>query len=137
MLSDGLVRGTLTPVLLGARCDTCAAYQFPRTSRCRRCAGAALTDCELGDRGRLWSWTVQRFPPKAPYLQASSTEFREFGVGYVHMDNTDVMVEARLLLQQKQALTIGMKMRLCLETLGEDEQGNPLNVYAFEPENGQ
>lgn len=133
-LQEDLVSAGERLVLLGSRCDACAAFNFPRSERCKRCCTESIQPCELGDRGTLWSWTVQSFPPKAPYRGAQDEQFEPFGVGYIHMDNTDVLVESRILLDSDRPLTIGMPMRLYLETLCHDERGNAIETFAFQAE---
>jgi uncharacterized OB-fold protein len=49
---------------------------------------------ELPRRGVVWTWTVQRFEPKPPYV-APPGGFAPFAVGYV--DLGEVLVESLLL----------------------------------------
>ena len=77
---------------------------------------------------------MQSFPPKPPYRGAQDDQFKPFGVGYIHMDNTDVLVESRIPLESDCLLEIGMPMRLCLETLCHDEHGNAIETFAFRAE---
>jgi hypothetical protein len=88
----------------------------------------------LGDRGRLWSWTVQMFRPKPPYDgDDGSAGFVPYGVGYVEMD-CGLKIEARLRLRGRASLRIGEPMRLVLETYRHAPDGRPVQVFAFEPD---
>ena len=61
------------PALLGSRCTTCGSYFFPREEMlCRNpaCTGRELETVELSRRGRIWSFTDNRYQPPAPYVSA-------------------------------------------------------------------
>lgn len=70
--------------LLGASCPGCATTTYPATGACPRC-GAAMRDVTLSGQGTLWSWTVQRFPPKSPPYEVPVDWFKPFVVGYVEL----------------------------------------------------
>jgi uncharacterized OB-fold protein len=55
----------------------------------------------LGTRGKLWSWTIQRFRPKSP----------PYAVGYIGLEG-QLVIEARLTGVPFDQLQIGMDMRL-------------------------
>ncbi|QMW21931.1 Zn-ribbon domain-containing OB-fold protein [Sandaracinobacteroides saxicola] len=48
----------------------------------------------LPSRGTIWSWTVQRFPPKSPPY-AADVPFAPFALAYVELPGA-VIVETRL-----------------------------------------
>ena len=54
-----------------------------------------MTDLELGDRGTVWGFTVQRFAPKSPPYVVPEGGFVPFAVGYVELPE-GVKVEAVL-----------------------------------------
>ncbi len=122
------------PRLVGSRCTSCGIHAFPRQDGCAKCAGTETETVELGRRGRLWTWTVQGFPPKSPpYVGDTSPDgFRPYGVGYVELPG-QVRVEARLTESDPDKLEIGMEMEMVIETLGQDDDGNDLVTYAFAP----
>ena len=122
-----------TPQLLGGRCVDCGNVTFPRYAGCPRCAGSNIEPTVLGTEGTLWAWTVQGFPPKSPpYLGANEPKsFQPFGVGYVELP--EVIVEARLTESEPAKLKEGMAMKLTLEPLFKDEEGNDVVTYAFAP----
>jgi uncharacterized OB-fold protein len=85
---------SLDPLTLaGSRCRACATVQFPAATQCAHCAGEELDRTDLPRHGVIWTWTVQRFEPKPPYV-APPGGFAPFAVGYV--DLGDVMVESLL-----------------------------------------
>ena len=121
------------PHLLGSTCLDCGTYAFPPQSSCQRCAGTNTEPTELGNRGTLWTFTVQGFPPKSPPYRGDTdpATFRPFGVGYVEIPG-QVKVEARLTEPDPAMLRIGMELEMILETIATDADGNDVVVtYAF------
>ena len=117
------------PRLAGSRCATCGTVAFPVQTGCAKCTGADLEPVELADHGALWSWTVQSFEPKPPYVLPAGG-FEPYPVGYVHLG--DVIVEARL-VGEAHELEIDAPMRLTLLPVWTDADGAPVVTYAFAP----
>jgi uncharacterized OB-fold protein len=117
------------PVLAGSRCAECGTVTFPASSSCPRCMQSTMAPHALPDRGTVWTWTVQGFAPKAPYVPPADG-FRPFPVGYV--DLGDVLVEAHLRADPAR-LRIGQPVRLVLQPAWESD-GAPVVTYAFTPE---
>jgi hypothetical protein len=119
------------PRLLGARRKADGVIVFPRPGA----AEAELYEpCVLGARGRLWSYTVQRFRPKSPPYRGaeSEAEFRPYALGYVEIPS-ETIVESRLIVSDFSSLRIGLPMRLTLvpfKTAG----GGETAMFAFEPD---
>jgi len=119
------------PQLLGSRCNQCAEATFPAQPDCRGCGSRETTIVELGDRGKLWTWTIQTFMPKQPYHSDETPEtFRPYGVGYVEMPG-GVRVEARLQANSPEQLQIGMPMQLDIIPLRTDENGDQNMTFSF------
>lgn len=125
-LSAGLFASLDPPRLLGSRCEECATVVFPSAQSCPRCSRAAMAPHALADRGTVWSWTVQDFCPKPPYVPPAGG-FVPFLVGYV--DLGEVIVEGHLLVDRGQ-LGIGTPVRLVLEPVRGSDGGEVL-TYAF------
>jgi uncharacterized OB-fold protein len=60
--------------------------------------------------GVLWTWTVQRFPPKSPPYEAPPEGFEPFAVGYVEVADGS-RIEAVLDVDLS-SVRIGMPLRL-------------------------
>jgi uncharacterized OB-fold protein len=119
------------PQLLGSRCNQCAEATFPAQPDCRGCGSRETTIVELGDRGKLWTWTIQTFMPKQPYHSDETPEtFRPYGVGYVEMPG-GVRVEARLQANSPDQLQIGMPMQLDIIPFRTDENGDQKMTFSF------
>jgi uncharacterized protein len=95
-------------VLAGSRCRGCAAVGFPASDQCASCIDGSTIAIALPDRGTIWTWTVQRFVPKAPY-QVPPGGFVHFAVGYV--DLGEVLVES-LIVGDVDGLEIGQPVHL-------------------------
>ena len=66
------------PRLLGSQCQDCGAIIFPMQSGCPRCASDDTKPKELGTRGKLWTWTIQGYPPKSPPYAGDVENFEPF-----------------------------------------------------------
>jgi uncharacterized OB-fold protein len=123
MLEDGRVR-----LVAGRRPET-GEYLFPLSAGE---VAEGIERCELPADGILWTFTVQRIPPKSPpYAGVTDpAEFEPFGVGYVRLGDT-LMVEGRI-IGDVEALRPGLAMRsvlLDLPTPG----GGTFRTFAFQP----
>ena len=82
----------------------------------------------LSSRGRLYSFTCQRFKPPAPYR--GSEHFQPYGVGMVELPEglriTSVLDES-----DPAKLSIGMEMELVITKFFEDEDGREVLAYKF------
>jgi uncharacterized OB-fold protein len=111
------------PHLLGSACGQCATQTFPAQSGCPRCGSGDVTQVALPRFGSVWTWTVQRFSPKPPYI--SSSPYEPFALAYV--DLGPVKVEGRLRGRPVDAWGIGDAVRIVI-----DEAATPLTFW-FEP----
>jgi uncharacterized OB-fold protein len=117
--------------LWGSRCASCGTVTFPQQDSCPSCTRGGAEPFPLPRVGRLWSWTVQGFPPKSPPYAGSAEHFQPFGVGYVELGG-ELRVESILTTADPDALAIGMAMRLvAIPVVGRDGEG--LVTFAFEP----
>lgn len=121
------------PRLLGARCSACREVRFPPAERCLACGGENMDVFPMAERGTLWTWTVQRFPPKAPpYVGPTDAErFRPFAVGYVELPN-ETRVEARITGCALEDLAFDLPLQLTVEALDPDRPAERL-TFAFQP----
>jgi uncharacterized OB-fold protein len=92
---SGDVATTVVPALEGSRCRACGTVAFPAARGCQRCGRHETERLELGRRGTVWGFTVQRFAPKSPPYVVPPEGFQPFAVGYVELAD-GVKVEAVL-----------------------------------------
>lgn len=81
--------------LTGSRCQHCDTVAFPAARSCQSCGHSSQEPLDLGGRGTVWGFTVQRFAPKSPPYVAPAGGFVPFAVGYVELP-AGVKVEAVL-----------------------------------------
>lgn len=121
------------PALLASRCQQCGIATFPASESCMACSGQDVTIEELPRKGKLWTWTVQQFMPKAPYNSDETPEtFTPYGVGYVELPG-GVRVEGRLTENDPARLSIGMQMELLFDTYRVEENGDEVVSFFFKP----
>lgn len=114
------------PALAGSRCAACGTTAFPVARSCARCSGTDVETVALPTRGTVWTYTVQSFRPKAPYVLPGE-EFAPFPVGYV--DLGDLLVEGRIDVPREQ-LRLGLPVELALARAWQDEDGERV-TFAF------
>lgn len=122
------------PRLIGGRCRSCGSVSFPRQTSCARCTSEEIDEHLLARTGTLWSWTVQRFQPKEPFIGVEP--FEPYGVGYVDLAG-EVIVESRLTSADPEQLEIGQPVELVIvpfETTGERAY---VVTFAFRPAAGE
>jgi uncharacterized OB-fold protein len=78
----------------------------------------------------LWSFTVQGFEPKTPYIRPEAG-FEPYGVGYIELPG-EIKIEARLTENDTSRLHIGMPMELVVVPFARDGD-EELLTYAFAP----
>lgn len=121
------------PALLGSRCNDCGVVSFPAAQSCMACSGQDVSVEELPRRGTLWTWTVQRFMPKAPYNSGETEQtFQPYGVGYVELPG-GVRVEGRLTENDPAKLQIGMAMDVVFEPYRREANGDEVIGFFFRP----
>ncbi len=116
------------PRLVGGRAKDTGEYVFPMPTGPR---AARFDKVELAPEGALWSYTIQRFPPKPPFI-GDAQNFKPYAVGYVELPG-QVIVESRIKAENFNALKIGMKMRITTEAFAKTSDGADIITYAFEP----
>jgi uncharacterized OB-fold protein len=120
------------PQLIASRCRGCGELTFPRQASCPSCAGDATEEILLSRRGRLWTWTIQQFPPPSPPFVGEPGSFVPFGVGYIELPE-GIRVESRLTENRAEKLEIGMEMELVIEKFQDAPDGSQLMTFAFRP----
>jgi uncharacterized OB-fold protein len=122
---DPTIFASVEPVALrGSSCSGCGSQVFPALASCPVCSGVDVSDVVLPTTGTVWSWTTQRFAPKAPFR---TDEFAPFSIGYVDLGS--VIVEGWLV--GKTQWEIGEQVRLVLAKAW-TEGDQPVHTFGFE-----
>ncbi|MFW0796709.1 OB-fold domain-containing protein [Gordonia sp. CPCC 205515] len=120
------------PQLIGSRCGQCEFVTFPAQDCCPKCGRAGMAEVLLPRTGTLVAWTVQGFPPGAPYAGPVGKEFVPFGVGLVELDGV-VRVEGRLTESDSAAIEFGQSVELTMIPFATDADGEEIYTFAFAP----
>lgn len=122
------------PHLIGARCPACGTYVFPpRATDCPNpgCDAEALEPTPLSRRGRVWSYTENRYAPPPPYV--ASEPFEPYALAAVELEAEGLVVLGQVARGVLAAdLHVGMEMVLELGELNgtADEPGGLIYVWA-------
>ncbi len=127
-IADGIWTDEQPPRLIGGRDRATGRIVFPMPN-----GGEAerFDPVPLLREGTIWSWTVQRFPPKPPPY-AGPEPFEPFALAYVELPG-EVIVESRLTGFDFDGLACGLPVRLTIIPFVETADGTMLTTYAFEP----
>jgi uncharacterized OB-fold protein len=118
------------PMLIATRCPVCGSIQFPRSSICDNpdCDHSApLKQCYLSDEGTLYTYTVHAYSLREPFEYHKAP----YVVGAVELPE-GLIVVGRIKVEDVNMLRIGMKMKLRIDKLYEDDENVYLS-YFFEP----
>jgi uncharacterized OB-fold protein len=130
------------PQLLGTRCKACGTYFFPKeTSFCRNpeCAtakpswtsGPDFEEVPLSTRGKLWSFTDNRYQPPLPYR--AGDPFVPYAVAAVELEREKMVVLGQVAGGVGcDQLHAGQQMELVLGTLYEDD-ANEYVMWKWRP----
>ncbi len=120
--------------LLGSRCGGCGTVFFPKESAfCRNpsCEGGEMEEVPLSNRGRLWSFTNNCYPPPQPYVAADP--FVPYAVAAVELEAEKMVVLGQVVPGVGvEELEAGMEMELVTDTLFEDDDNEYL-VWKWRP----
>ena len=76
----------------------------------------------LSRRGKLWSYTENRYPPPAPYPAAEP--FEPFAIAAVELADEGMIILGKVVAGTLAAdLKVGMEMELAVEPLYTDDDG--------------
>jgi uncharacterized OB-fold protein len=131
---EGWLTVTDPPRLIGGRCPSCGTYVFPpRTGACPNpdCRSDELTPVELARRGRVWSYTENRYPPPSPF--EATDPFEPYAIAAVELADEGLVVlgqVAKGVLADD--LHVGMEMELDVDVLRRDDDHDYL-VWVWAP----
>lgn len=127
------------PQLIGAKCVKCATYVFPpRATGCPNphCDSDALEPAPLSRRGKVWSYTENRYAPPLPFK--APDPFEPYALAAVELEAEGLVVLGQVAEGVLATdLQVGMEMQLELGTLytDTDDDGNTVDhlVYVWAP----
>ncbi|MDT5149488.1 MAG: uncharacterized protein QOI01_1221 [Mycobacterium sp.] len=119
--------------LIAGKCTQCSTYVFPpRANNCPNpaCDGDTLDQVPLSRRGKVWSYTENRYPPPSPYPAADP--FQPFAIAAVELADEGLIILGKVVEGTLAAdLKVGLEMELTTMPLYTDEDGFVRSVYAW------
>jgi len=116
--------------LLGSKCIKCGEQFFIRRDICENCQGRELEDILLGNRGKLYAFSVMFYPAPPPYKPPDP--FIPYGLGWIEMPGGTVLYSL-LTENDPKKLKVGMDMELVFDKFGQDKEGNDIMICKFKP----
>lgn len=126
---EGVVdRNDVVPYLIGGRHKEAGKIVFPNPG------GDFYEPVRLGREGTIWSFTIQRFPPKSPpYKGLNSPEnFEPYCVAYVELPG-EVIVQTRIHGVPLDEIQIGQEVELVILPFVSNCEDGPDTIYCFQP----
>ncbi len=110
--------------LLGSQCRSCGAHFFPVRVACSGCLSDDLETIRFSTEGTLYTFSIVR--------QSTPAFEVPYALGYVDFPE-GVRIMGQIGGCELDEIKIGMPLALKLTPFGEDEDGDPLTGYRFEP----
>ncbi len=130
-VAEGLFAETANgPRLLGSTCASCDTPYFPKAAICHNpnCTDSKLQDAEFGPHGKLWSFTVQVYPPPPPAKY--DEPFEPYALGLVDMTE-GLRVLAKVSTDDLTSVKVGADVELVIEKLYTNPEGNEVTTFKF------
>ncbi|WP_373083114.1 Zn-ribbon domain-containing OB-fold protein [Zhongshania sp.] len=112
-----------TPHLIGACCDHCGTYYFPKTLKfCKNpaCDSSEFSEVELSRSGKIWSYTNACYKPPEPFV--ADEPFVPYAIAAVELEKEKMIILGQVVKGvDVDQLKVGQSAELVLETLHEDE----------------
>lgn len=111
--------------LPAGRCRACQAQFHPLRPRCPRCGAAELQETSLSKSGRLVSYTQVHQTNPASLIPAP------YYVGIIQIDDGPIIEATGASALSSAALQDGARVKLVLEPVARDEDGQEIVTYRF------
>ena len=129
-IREGLLTSPLTPLadvrLMGSKCKNCGEVGLGEVSSCQNCAGENLEVIPLSQNGKLWTYTVIRNRPPGDFKGKVP-----MGEGLVELPE-GIRVKSPL-GGDVEKLEIGMDLKFTAYSLYENESGDEVIAFRFDP----
>ena len=116
--------------LLGTKCLDCGAVLLGSRKSCEACASLKVEVMPLSRTGEIWSHTVMRYVPPWPFANPNPYE-PPIPVAWVKLSEGVQLVS--FIKCDPEELQIGLPVEMVIEKGWEDEEGNDILMYKFQP----
>jgi len=118
--------------LIGGKCESCGSFCFPKSSNVHKpgCRETQVNEVLLSRTGKLDSYTIQYYPPPAPFI--SPDPFEPYAIGLVSLPE-GISVLGILSGSKPEDLKTGITVELLVDKLYENEKGDEVLGWKFKP----
>lgn len=135
-IKEELFTKPLEPVdkvrLAGSICRDCSEAFLGKLVGCENCGSRNLEPIALSNEGILYTYTVLHAPLRGAY-KGPRDPFVPLGMGLVELPE-GCRILTPLTVNDHESLKVGMPMRLIVDTLYIDEEGNEVLSFKFGPQ---
>ncbi len=118
------------PRIIASRCKKCGTVSFPKLTFCQNPSCEKKREnievIELSNKGKLYSYTVQRYKPPEPFRYEP---YKPYGIGMVDFPEG---IRIWGMITRMDNLKIGMNVKTTAGKLYEDEENEYL-TWMWEP----
>lgn len=121
------------PQLIGSKCLSCGTYFFPKTFTCVNpdCKDKSkIEEALLSRRGKLWSYSVQYYPPPPPFR--GPEPFSPYAIGLIDLPE-GLRILGALTGIDPENWRVGAEVEMVVEKIYQDEKGNDVVTWKFRP----
>lgn len=134
-IKEDLLTTPLEPVdevrLAGSICNDCGEAFLGKLAGCENCGSRNLRSVALSNEGSLYTFTVLHALPGGSY-KGSREPFVPFGIGMIELPE-GCRIIAPVTVNDPKKLKVNMPMRLIVDTLYVNEEGNEVLAFKFGP----
>ena len=106
--------------LIGARCKSCGAPNFPRTLNCLKCGDTQFEPVKLSGKGKIYCYTTISRGGSPPEFTTQQTMVGSYHVAVVELDEGPKIV-AQMADCKSEDLKIGLPVEATFRRIYEDE----------------
>ena len=115
--------------LLGNQCRKCGEVFLGKRFSCENCGARQMEEKELSTKGKLYSFTIQRYRPPGDY-KGPTDPFVPFPVGLVELPEG---LRILAVLKDVEKPKIGMELEVVFEKIFSNAEGDEVIGYKFRP----
>lgn len=116
--------------LKGTRCRSCGETFLGKRPACENCQSEDMEEVALSKRGKVYSYTANRYRPPGDYI--GPDPYVPFAVGLVELPE-GLRILSPLKDCDINSVKIGMDVELVVEKLHQDADGNDVITFRFRP----
>jgi len=118
--------------LRGSKCRACGTVILGKSVACQNCGSQDIEKIVLSRRGKIYSYTIIRYPPLPPY--AGPEPFQPFAIAWVELPEGVRILSPLVgckIDESETDLKVDMNVELTVDKVCDDEEGNELMTYKF------